>query len=273
MVKDLVANRDGVPVTTSLKIAEYFDKEHFHVTRDIEQIIKDLKEVDKSPSDQDTTKIGGIQKFFIKSTYTDDGGRKRKMYYVTEDGFNLLAMGFTGKKALKYKLAFLAEFRRMRDLLNSPDLDYRTRQELAYKSYLPSYHYHMDAVKALIDYTVSLGLATKPEMKHYTYPRVNGTVNRALHIPKGERKNVNPVTAEHLKMINRSAQALLTKSIAACRNPFNILDDLLEHIRAYGRKVDAANCLDASDITELDTGADRTLDQPKVYTFDNHYIH
>ena len=71
-------------------------------------------------------------------------------------------------------------------------------------------------------------------------------------------------------MINRSAQALLEKGIAACRNPFQILDDLLDHIKQYGRKVDAANFLDASD---NDTGADRKLDQPKVYTFDNQHIH
>ena len=88
MVKDLVENRDGVPVTTSLKIKEYFEKDHDNVIKAIENIIADLKDIEESPSDQSEPKIGLIQKYFIKGSYKAGTGKNYKMYYVTEDGFN-----------------------------------------------------------------------------------------------------------------------------------------------------------------------------------------
>lgn len=58
-----------------------------------------------------------VKSMFIQSEYTDAKGEKRLMYYMNRDGFLLLAMGFTGKKALEFKLRFIAEFNRMEQAL------------------------------------------------------------------------------------------------------------------------------------------------------------
>ena len=37
------------------------------------------------------------------------------MYYMNRDGFSLLAMGFTGKKAIDFKLKFIEAFNKMEE--------------------------------------------------------------------------------------------------------------------------------------------------------------
>ena len=50
---------------------------------------------------------------FIESNQPDSYGRDRRIYYMNRDGFSLLAMGFTGKKALQFKLKYIDAFNRM----------------------------------------------------------------------------------------------------------------------------------------------------------------
>ena len=73
-------------VTTSLQVAEYFGKPHYDV-------LKSIKSLDCSDLFRDGN--------FSLSCYTKKNGNITKsypMYYMTRDGFTLLAMGFTGKK-------------------------------------------------------------------------------------------------------------------------------------------------------------------------------
>ena len=237
MSKEMVEVHNNVPVTTSLKIAEYFEKRHDNVIRDIADLIADIEE---TASDQDALK-NEESAFFIKSTYVDVGGRRRKMYYVTEDGFNLLAMGFTGKKALKFKLAFLAEFKRLKDALANRDhslLDYATKQRLAYQAYKPGYHVAMSAVRQLIDYAVDNDPnLNRKELEEYLYPLVNGSINRVLGIPKGQRPDVNPLTAAYMQILNREVKKFLQRSISEGHSPIIIIDNVKVFINSYGQNL------------------------------------
>lgn len=106
-------------VTTSLKVAEVFEKRHDRVIRAIEDILANLAEIEP---EQVTTKLGnGVSTpLFRKATYqAEEGGRKYPFYYMNRDGFTLLAMGFTGKKALEFKLAYIAAFNAMADVLRN----------------------------------------------------------------------------------------------------------------------------------------------------------
>src|SRR6266540_4466726 len=79
-------------IATSRAVADYFEKQHGHVLRDIDQIIIDL------------SKIGAIkEEYFVKSSYKDDRNRKQPQWLMTRDGFTLLTMSFTGPKAMKFK--------------------------------------------------------------------------------------------------------------------------------------------------------------------------
>lgn len=103
----LVTIENNQAITTSRKVAEVFDKEHKHVIRDIENLIKQTASVRQSPN-------LGSAKMFIKTSYqAEKGGRSYPMYLLNRDGFSLLVMSFTGKKALEFKLKFIDAFNRM----------------------------------------------------------------------------------------------------------------------------------------------------------------
>lgn len=95
---------DGLPVVSSLAIAENFEKKHCDVLRDIHSIFKDLPDEMRGRN-------------FALSQYegkTPTGGtRTYPMYLLTRDGFTLVAMGFTGKKALAWKVKYIQAFNEM----------------------------------------------------------------------------------------------------------------------------------------------------------------
>lgn len=90
----------GRPATTSLEVAQFFGKQHFHVLR----TIKDLQ--DNCPKNFTASNFG-------LSEYTDETGRTLPLFVLYRDGFMLLVMGYTGKKALAVKLAYIEAFNRL----------------------------------------------------------------------------------------------------------------------------------------------------------------
>lgn len=85
-------------------MAETFEKEHRHVLEDIRKIFETLS----------TAEISAL---FYESEYTASNGKKNPMYLMNRDGFTLLAMGYTGEKAMKFKLAYINQFNAMEELL------------------------------------------------------------------------------------------------------------------------------------------------------------
>ena len=112
----ILSVQNGEPVVSSRQIAESFEKRHDHVMRDIEDIMKGL------PKNGDTH-------MFFKTEYThEQNGQTYSMYLMNRDGFTLLAMGFTGKAALEWKLKYIAAFNEMeKKLTEQPQL---TRSQL-----------------------------------------------------------------------------------------------------------------------------------------------
>ena len=100
-------NRDGEILVSSKEIAEHFGKVHRSVIRNIREI-------------EDGTKL--CTPLFYKSTWINLQNKKQPMYLMNRDGFTLLAMGFTGKKAVEWKLKYINAFNEMEKQLNSPEL-------------------------------------------------------------------------------------------------------------------------------------------------------
>jgi len=103
---NLVYQENQEVYTTSLKIAEVFQKNHFHVMRDIKNLIEDLKEI----GEFNATNFGFI-------SYKDSRNRKQEMYAIDRDGFSQLVMVFTGKKALKFRSKFIKAFNNMEEYI------------------------------------------------------------------------------------------------------------------------------------------------------------
>lgn len=113
-MSDIVLSmQSGEPVASSRQIAENFEKNHNHVLRDIDSLKKD---------------VSNFGQMFFETTAPDSYGREQRAYLMNRDGFTLLAMGFTGKAALEWKLKYIAAFNEMeKKLTEQPKL---TRSQL-----------------------------------------------------------------------------------------------------------------------------------------------
>lgn len=89
---------DGQITTTSQQIAEHFGKRHADVIRAIRKL--------DAPGEF-------TERNFALSEFKDSTGRALPAYRITRDGFTLLAMGFTGKEAMQWKVAYLTAFNQM----------------------------------------------------------------------------------------------------------------------------------------------------------------
>lgn len=98
----LVAVENEHAVTTSLRVAEVFGKQH-------KDVLRAVKSLDCS-EDFHKRNFALMQ----KSIKIGNGAeRKSPMYYITRDGFMFLVMGFTGKTAAKWKEAYIKAFNEM----------------------------------------------------------------------------------------------------------------------------------------------------------------
>lgn len=102
LVEIMKVNKEDVTVVTSLDVAETFEKRHDHVLRDIKEL-----------GCSDEFRLSN----FGESSYTNSQNKKQTMYYITRDGFTLLAMGYTGEKAMKFKEAYIKQFNAMEKAL------------------------------------------------------------------------------------------------------------------------------------------------------------
>lgn len=104
----ILSTQNGEPVASSRQIAESFGKEHKDVLRAIENI---------------KAQNCALTSMFFEATYTAGTGKAYPMYLMNRDGFTLLAMGFTGKAALEWKLKYIQAFNEMeKKLAQRPQL-------------------------------------------------------------------------------------------------------------------------------------------------------
>lgn len=98
-MNQLVTMNDHQVVTSSLQVAEDFRKQHKHVLESIDELLG----VVENPAD-----------LFHESTYTHEQNKQEyRMFFMNRDGFTLLAMGFTGKESLLFKLKYIEAFNQM----------------------------------------------------------------------------------------------------------------------------------------------------------------
>lgn len=109
----ILSTQNGEPVASSRQIAESFEKNHRDVLRAVDNLKEDVR---------------NFAQMFFETTVPDSYGREQRAYLMNRDGFTLLAMGFTGKAALEWKLKYIAAFNEMeKKLTEQPQL---TRSQL-----------------------------------------------------------------------------------------------------------------------------------------------
>lgn len=99
---------NGQKMVSSRDVAKNFEKEHKDVLRAVENI---------------KAQNCALTSMFFESTYTAGTGKAYPMYLMNRDGFSLLAMGFTGSKAMEWKLKYIQAFNAMERKLTTPESD------------------------------------------------------------------------------------------------------------------------------------------------------
>lgn len=109
--KPTVTIINNQPKTTSLDLARNFEKQHKNILRDVQTL----------ECSEKFTKLN-----FELSEYKDKTGRKLPYYQITRDGFTFLVMGFTGKKAARWKERYIEAFNAMEQKLIQQKINVKT---------------------------------------------------------------------------------------------------------------------------------------------------
>jgi Rha family phage regulatory protein len=167
-------------------VAEAFEKPHRSVLRDIRNILD---------TESEKVKDFGLHNF-VPSSYTNMQNKKQPCYGMTKEGFNLLVMGWTGDKAMEYKVAYVNRFKELeaqRDTLVHARTDFPQLTDIvkALHENPKSYHY---ANECNLVNKVAIGMTAKEyKIKH--------------NIPL-ETKSIRPyLTPEEIKAVDLTQAA------------------------------------------------------------------
>lgn len=155
MLVEIVGKRyEEKLITTSLKVSEVFEKDHRHVLESIRNLI-----AEKSAA-----------KFFKETSYKSRG-KEYPMYEMDRDGFSLLVMGFTGDKALKWKIKYIEAFNSMESELKRI---YTERQQ---------WQIERDkgiVIRHILTDTIKMKVSDSPHKK-FAYPNYTNLIYRTLY--------------------------------------------------------------------------------------------
>lgn len=152
-MNELITVQDGRPVTTSRNIADMFGKNHQHVLRDIKSIVH-------SPDLDSEFSLSN----FGERKFINERGREYTEYIMTKDGFTLVVMGYTGKEAMQFKIAYINAFNEMAETLQIGTLNLQPATQLpAVQSYDPFLE-RMDRLIGLMEqhYQPKIALELRP---------------------------------------------------------------------------------------------------------------
>jgi len=117
---DLVTIKKGEVLADSRTVAEKFGKSHDRVLKSIDKLRENIEDVIRQKRRTQKDEYVFVEK---KRTVR---GRSFRYFEMNRNSFSLLAMGFTGKKALGWKMDFVAAFNRMEGMLhNSKDTGWK----------------------------------------------------------------------------------------------------------------------------------------------------
>jgi Rha family phage regulatory protein len=138
------------PMTTSRRVAHMFGKRHDNVLRAINKLLPDL------PGE-----FAHLN--FEASGYTDETGRTLPEYLLTQDGFLMLAMGFTGREAVYWRASFIKAFNALGKALRRKQKALMNRERELIRAEVARSHSAVNAI--LADTRAERGKTT--EAHHY----------------------------------------------------------------------------------------------------------
>jgi Rha family phage regulatory protein len=154
LVKIMEQNREEILTANSRDVAEHFEKQH----KDVLESIRNL-----------TAENSATKSMFIETSF-ESRGKFYPQYELTRDGFSLLVMGFTGSKALEWKLKYIEAFNEMeRELKRLFEERKRTEIERA-KGII---------IRHVLTDTIKMKIADSPNKK-FAYPNYTKLIYRTI---------------------------------------------------------------------------------------------
>lgn len=169
-MNNLVVLRDRQAVTDSLKVAEVFEKQHRHVLEKARNL---------------TAENSAVKNMFVETTYINKRGQKQPIIYMNRDGFTLIAMGFTGKKAMEFKLKYIEAFNKMEQQIRNQS----ERPKLMQKERIEISRRNAETRKASLLYRVAKSMKDTRKQQELLTQIANNLIGEPAKEIKPELKN------------------------------------------------------------------------------------
>lgn len=200
-MNELVYLKNDEAVCDSLQVAEKFKKEHRNVLQSVDSLIAENS---------------AVKAMFKTAHYRAENGQTYRKFYMNRDGFSLLAMGFTGKKALEWKLQYISAFNQMENLIKEKStetwVETRKSGKLTRKA-------ETDTIQKLVGYAKEQGSA-HADMLYMTYSKL---ANKMAGIQKRDEATVTQLN--NLSLMENVILHIIDNGIMAQKHYKDIYKD------------------------------------------------
>ncbi|HAQ5384134.1 Rha family transcriptional regulator [Enterococcus faecium] len=217
-MQELVILKNKEAVTTSLQVAEAFEKQHKNVIQAIEDKI------------QSAENSAHYQQMFAVGSYEDSRGRKQKIYYMNRDGFTFIAMGFTGRKADEFKLKYIKAFNEMEKAIKEQQIVLpTTHREIALLALAANEETNerVDAIESDLNDLKNNQLLAEPD-----YRTISNMVRNKIRVICNQQHLNSKAKAELFKDLNGGIKRI-TGAVARNRIKAKQFDDVIEFINNW----------------------------------------
>ncbi|MDT2832209.1 Rha family transcriptional regulator [Vagococcus carniphilus] len=225
---ELVKLENNQPVTSSLRVAEVFDKQHKHVL----EAIDDLVGVVENSAD-----------LFMEDTYTHPQNKQKyRQIIMNKKGWTLIAMGFTGKKATQFKLDYINAFEKMEEQISknkTKELSYREQGLLALAANEET-NQRVDQIETDVKELKDLK-KLEPGMYNFIGKAVSNKINVTLEDLALNKKTQKPLRSELNRNINELAGVKTRTQIK--EKDFNKIIDFIERWQPSTITLDKARAI------------------------------
>ncbi|HHJ3834470.1 TPA: Rha family transcriptional regulator [Enterococcus faecium] len=216
-MQELVILKNKEAVTTSLQVTESFDKKHRHVLTAIDELKEGVAE--------------NWADLFWEDTYVHPQNKQSyRIIYMNRDGFSLLAMGFTGKKALSFKLQYIEAFNKMEKELKDqlPSIP-ATKREMALLALAANEETNerVDAIESDLNDLKNNQLLAEPD-----YRTISNMVRNKIRVICNQQHLNSKAKAELFKDLNGGIKRI-TGAVARNRIKAKQFDDVIDFINNW----------------------------------------
>ncbi|MDQ8440794.1 Rha family transcriptional regulator [Enterococcus faecium] len=216
-MQELVILKNKEAVTTSLQVAESFEKKHRHVLSAIDELKEGVAE--------------NWADLFWEDTYVHPQNKQSyRIIYMNRDGFSLLAMGFTGKKALNFKLQYIEAFNKMeKEIKGSLTLLPKTKREMALLALAANEETNerVDVIESDLNDLKNNQLLAEPD-----YRTISNMVRNKIRILCDQQHLNSKARTELFKDLNGGIKRI-TGAVARNRIKAKQFDDVIEFINNW----------------------------------------